>query len=132
MSAHVTAPMLTVRIRADIDHRVADDLVGSLQLAGWEGTGMLVPRTGAPEVTFPLTGARVTMRRLVKSLPCLLDAWRVRHGLDGYEVVVARGAEEAARTVMSGDRDGATTRALIAAIAEVIGADQQDRGASTA
>ena len=100
MTAHITAPALTVRIRADIDASTARDLAASLQLDGWEATGMTVPRTGSPEVTFPLIGALPTLHRLTRSLPRLLETWRVHHGLDAYEVVVSKAGDEATRTVL--------------------------------
>lgn len=131
MIAHITAPPLTVRIRADIDIAAADDLVSSLRVAGWEGTGMRVPRVGPPEVIFPLTGVRVTLRRLVRSLPCLLDAWRLRHDLASYELTVSRGVDQAVRTVMTGDPDRPATRALIAGITEVIGGPAEELETST-
>ena len=131
MTAHITAPALTVRIRADIDASTARDLAASLQLDGWEATGMTVPRTGSPEVTFPLIGALPTLHRLTRSLPRLLETWRVHHGLDAYEVVVSKAGDEATRTVIHPDRDGMAAQALIAAIAELIGADPGDRPVST-
>lgn len=131
MSAHITAPPLTVRIRADVDTAAAEDLVGSLRVAGWEGTAVRVPRVGPPEVTFPLTEVRVTLRRLARSLPCLLDAWRLRHDLASYELTVSRGTEQAVHTVMSGDCDRPASRALIAGLVAVIGGTAEELDAST-
>ncbi|MFN8124628.1 MAG: hypothetical protein U0237_19645 [Thermoleophilia bacterium] len=119
---------LTALVRAQMNRHAADDLAAALTTSGWRGAGTRVPVDGPPEVTFPLSGMHVGLRRLVSSLPAVLDTWRRHHGLDGYELMVMRGEDRAVHHVAAGDPEHDALRALVAGITEVLSGDGAPAG----
>lgn len=120
MTTH--APLAAL-VRADMNRHTADDLAASLSQAGWRGAGTRVPTEGPPEVTFPLNAMHAGLRRLVSSLPSVLEAWRHRHELHAYEITVVSGSGHAVHRVVAGDPSHDALAALVVGIAEVLARD---------
>lgn len=114
---------LSALVRAQMDRTAAHDLVSSLASAGWRGAGIRVPADGPPEVSFPLTGLRPGMRRLVTSLPAHMEGWCRRNGVDTYELTIINGADRSAHRVVAGDLRYDAMRALVEGITAVIARD---------